>query len=203
MRGSTDWIQTYTGRQFWPLEPRAEDVCLEDIAHALSNMCRFTGHCKEFYSVAQHAVLVSYEVESRMLTRLKREMKLTSDEAQRRGARMLALWGLHHDDSEAYICDVSRPLKRTPNFGELYKLHEAKLMAVICEHFGLPPNEPPIVKECDTVLLLTEQRDLMGRQAKPWKDQAEPLPEKINGWHPATAKAHFLLRHQELTQGKN
>lgn len=54
-----DWIQTFTGRRFWPLDPRPEDVCIEDIAHALSLKCRFGGHCTRFYSVAEHSVHVS------------------------------------------------------------------------------------------------------------------------------------------------
>ena len=54
-----DFIQTYSGIEFYPLDPRIEEVKLLDIAHALSNICRFTGHCNEFYSVAQHSVLVS------------------------------------------------------------------------------------------------------------------------------------------------
>ena len=75
-----DWIQTYLGIQFWPLDPRPEEVMLFDIAHSLSNMCRFTGHCREFYSVAQHSVIVSQNV-----------------------PREDAAWGLLHDASEAYM----------------------------------------------------------------------------------------------------
>src|ERR1700693_75116 len=57
-----DWIQTFTGRQFWPLDPRPEEVCIEDIAHGLSNECRFAGQCRSFYSVAQHSVLCARNV---------------------------------------------------------------------------------------------------------------------------------------------
>jgi hypothetical protein len=156
MRGNTDWIQTYSGGQFWPLDPRAEEVEIADIAHALSNMCRFTGHVKEFYSVAQHSVLVAELVPT--------EHKL---------------WALLHDASEAYLHDLPRPLKRSQPFGALYKGHEARLMEVICEKFGLPAEEPPCVKDADTRLLMTERRDLMGREVEPWKDQAEPIAQLI------------------------
>lgn len=176
---TTDWIQTYSGRQFWPLEPRAEEVEIADIAHALSNMCRFTGHVKEFYSVAQHSVLVA---------------RIVPDE--------LKLWALLHDASEAYIHDLPRPLKRSSPFGDLYKQHETRLMDVVCERFGLPiggghrwdshSGMPYVVKEADNILLMTEQRDLMGRQVKPWADQAQPLPETIRGWSPKSAKQLFL-----------
>ena len=175
MRGTTDWIQTYTGRMFWPLEPLADEVSIDDIAHALSQMCRFTGHCAQFYSVAEHSVRVSFIVP-------------IED----------AMWALLHDASEAYLHDLPRPLKRAPVFGELYKQHEARLMAVICEHFGLPAAEPPSVKEADTVLLITERRDLMAREPEPWKDQAEPLREVIHPWHPAVAKKKFINRFKQL-----
>jgi hypothetical protein len=59
-----NWIQTFTGRQYWPLDPREGDVYIEDIAHALSLQCRFTGHCRSFYSVAEHCVRVSHVVPS-------------------------------------------------------------------------------------------------------------------------------------------
>ncbi len=86
-----DYIATYTGKQFYPLDPRPEDVCLEDIAHSLSNLCRFTGHTDtdRFYSVAQHSVICS---------------TIVAPEA--------ALLALLHDAAEAYLGDISRPLKR-------------------------------------------------------------------------------------------
>jgi len=54
-----DWIQMNNGKPFWPLDPRLSEITLEDIARSLSMQCRWNGHCKEFYSVAQHCVLVS------------------------------------------------------------------------------------------------------------------------------------------------
>src|SRR5258708_302056 len=83
-----NWMQTYTGRAYWPADPRAEDVCIEDIAHALSLLCRYTGHCKRFYSVAEHSILISQVVPPEY-----------------------AFFGLMHDAQEAYINDLARPIK--------------------------------------------------------------------------------------------
>src|SRR5208282_6622849 len=91
MANDRAWIRTFSGGRFYVLEPRVEDVRIEDIAHALSMQCRFTGHVREFYSVAEHSVWVS-----------------------RYSHREDALWGLLHDASESYIGDMSTPLKLQP-----------------------------------------------------------------------------------------
>ena len=97
MKHSNTWFLTTTGRQFWPASPDPEQIQIEDIAHALSNLCRFGGHTREFYSVAQHSVLVSQNV---------------PDD--------LRLVGLMHDATEAYCGDMIRPLKNVlPEFKEL------------------------------------------------------------------------------------
>lgn len=190
MRG-LDWIQTYTGRAFWPLDPRPGDVCIEDIAHALSNLCRYTGHCKEFYSVAQHSVLVSEYIEQ--VGPSVKEMP------------HLHLWALLHDASEAYLHDLPRPLKHAPGFGDLYRKYETALMRVICQHFGLDPKEPGEVREADTVLLMTEVRDLLGEKPMPWKDPvngagftAQPMDRHIFPWIPSVAEKIFLSRFEMI-----
>jgi len=94
-RNDDEWIQTYTGKKFWAFDAAIADICIEDIAHALAMRCRFGCHCKEFYSVAQHSVIVSHH--------LPPELKL---------------WGLLHDATEAYLPDVPRPQK-----GRLYVGH--------------------------------------------------------------------------------
>ncbi len=83
-----DWMQTCSGLKIWPMDPRPEEICLNDIAHALSMICRFSGHTKKFYSVAEHSVFVSHHVKSEN-----------------------AIYGLLHDSSEAYISDIIRPVK--------------------------------------------------------------------------------------------
>ena len=171
---NADWIQTYSGRRFNPLNPYPDAIVIQDIAHALSMMCRFTGHCKKFYSVAQHSVLVSYICDSED-----------------------ALWGLLHDASEAYLTDVPRPLKRSGQF-EVYKKFEAQMQKAICTRFDLPLEEPPSVKKADTLLLATEARDLMSPLHPDWRNMVDPLPFKIEPWEHDKAKDMFMKRFFEL-----
>lgn len=178
MSSSSSWMQTYSGRQFWPLEPKAEHLAIEDIAHSLANQCRFAGHTTRFYSVAQHSVLVSQAV---------------SEES--------ALWGLLHDASEAYLVDFPRPLKYDGEFRERYKFFEGELMAVICEKYKLPIDMPADVKQADEVLLATEKRDLMASEPAPWSWLPAPQPRVIIPWPPTVAKAAFMARFEELTVG--
>lgn len=173
----TDWIQTYTGKQFWPLEPRPEDVDIADIAHALSNLCRYGGHVERFYSVAQHSWLVSQVVPPE-----------------------LALYGLLHDASEAYLIDVPRPIKHGAGM-ELYRAAEKNLQAIIYQSFGLDPIEPDAIKTADNQLLRTEQRDLMKPPPAKWKDyRVGALPMRIDPWMPRGAEISFMHRFNELTR---
>lgn len=167
-----DWMQTVTGRQFWPLDPRPEDIFIEDIAHALSMMCRFGGHCQRFYSVAEHSVLVSENVPPQD-----------------------ALWALLHDASEAYIADIVRPAKR---FIDGYKQMEANIMAAVCGAFDLPYAEPPSVKRADNAILADEAAQIMGARPKYWILPEPPLGIQIVGLSPADAKKAFLARYHAL-----
>jgi len=162
------WIQTYSGQRFTPLNPKPETIVIQDIARALSMQCRFNGHVKEFYSVAQHSVLVSY----------------LCDWKDR-------LWGLLHDAGEAYISDFSRPLKYSGKF-ENYREVEAKLMAAICIRFSLPKEEPESVKLADKLLLATEGRDILNCKRTDWFNK-EPTPFKISPLSPADVKYYFLV----------
>lgn len=173
-RPDDQWIQTYTGRRFWPLDPLPEDIVLEDIAHALSMKCRFTGHTQWFYSVAQHSVFVSMIV------------------PQEHRA-----YALLHDAAEAYLPDVARPVKRQlAGFAEI----EERLMQCICERFRLPwpvpENADLAVKNADLVLLETERRDVMGPNADGWSwrstEHVKPLEERIIKWSDQAARVIFL-----------
>ena len=174
-RSDHDWIQTFRGRQFWPLAPRAGEVFLDDIAHHLAHQCRFTGAVRVFYSVAQHSVLVSLQA------------PVGAD----------PLWGLLHDAAEAYLVDVARPVKHSPAFAT-YREAEARLMGVICDRFGLPQEEPAWVKLADNALLMTERRDLMAPPPRPWSPGPAPLADLIEPWSPYLAEARFLARFAEL-----
>lgn len=169
------WIQTYSGRKFSPLDPYPDAIVIIDIAHSLSMQCRFTGHTKSFYSVAQHSVLVSYICDS-------------AD----------ALWGLLHDASEAYLTDVPRPLKRSGKF-DAYLEFEKNMQNAVCTRFNLPLVEPPSVKIADTILLATEARDLMAPLHSDWVLPVQPLPFKIESVGPQEAKNMFMRRFFELT----
>lgn len=116
-------------------EPTLDMICIEDIAHALSNQCRFGGHLPEFYSVAQHSFICSQKV---------------GDEYK--------LQALLHDASEAYLLDIPRPIKqRLRNYKEI----EEKLMTLIGEKFGVKyPLEKP-VKQIDNELLEFEWNHIM------------------------------------------
>lgn len=172
---TTDYIATYTGLAFWPLEPEVDDIRIEDIAHSLALQCRWNGHCKSFYSVAEHSVRVSWVVPPED-----------------------APWGLMHDAGESLLSDWPRPLKRSGDAGPHFLRYEHQLMNAMCKRFGLPEKEPASVKIADNVLLLTEQRDLVGPQIVPWPESAERLPEKIVPWPWDVAEIRFLQRFREL-----
>lgn len=171
-----DWIETFLGWRFWPLDPWASSISIIDIAHALSNQCRFAGHVREFYSVAQHSVHVSELV-----------------------PKHLALEGLLHDASEAYLVDVPKPLKALPEMAA-YREAEQRVMIAVERRFRLTSCEHPDVKRADAALLITEARSLMARMVPDWTAEiALPAADIfIEPWTPRFAKETFLARFEEL-----
>jgi 5'-nucleotidase len=165
------WMHTYTGKRFYPLTPRLEDVDLRDIAHALSMICRFGGHCETHYSVAQHSVLVS----------------MHCDEAS---------WGLLHDAAEAYVGDLIRPIKHQMGM-ERYRQAEDRVMNVICTRFGLPLRMPQSVKLADRIVLATEGRDVRSLAGLDG-ELPGPLLDKIVPWTARHAEWAFLDRAKQL-----
>lgn len=214
---------TASGYPFWSLDPRPEDIRIEDIAAHLSRICRFGGALKEkafnaagsyefieIYSVAQHSVLVSQRV-----------------------PQEFALEALLHDAAEAYVGDMVKPVKAslTPHWGDVWKLClygtslapadvekfygaltkviptydkvEAKIDAVIRAKYGLPAKMSEAVKTADYEAVLTEHRDLhIDRGLVDWGvAKREPWPERIVPVLPSAARKMFLDRFDELYKG--
>lgn len=172
------WIQTFSGRKFHPLSPDPEQIVIEDIAHALSNLCRFAGHVRKFYSVAQHSVLVS--------------LHCYPDNA---------LAGLLHDASEAYLLDMPRPLKQHGDFG-WYRAYEDNLMLKIEEKYGFSALLKDI-HDADMRVFAAECRDLMSPLHPEFEvGPFEPIEARIKPLSPKVAKQMFLERFTQLTEGK-
>lgn len=183
------WIQTYTGRQFYPLAPKPADVDTRDVAHALALVCRFTGHVRRFYSVAEHSVRVSFLAE-----------QLAQQNGHDAGTALhIARRGLLHDASEAYLCDVASPLKRSPGF-EAYRDAEREVQKAILAACGMAPHadEPAEVKFADLLMLSTEKAELLGPEPAPWGELPAPLPRQNLGWDPVFAEGQFLFRFRDL-----
>jgi uncharacterized protein len=175
------YMCTYTGKEFYPLDPNIEAINITDIGHALSNCCRFTGHVKQFYSVAQHSVIVS---------------QLCNPEN--------ALCGLLHDASEAYLSDIARPVKYTEAM-EGYRQIEHGLEQAICSKFNLPFPMPKDVKAADDMALMAEAFVLF-TPTPTWVFQrlsgvglTKPTYKLESCWTPPIAKALFMRRFYELS----
>lgn len=145
------WIQSYTGKAVDVFDLQPEQVDVIDIAHALSNLCRYTGHVREFYSVATHSLAV---------------MKLT--EMMGHGPEM-QLWALLHDAGEAYMADVAAPLKRHPIF-EGYRKLEAENDRRIRQRFniGLEESQLTLIRTFDMAMLTPERTALMTEPPRDW-----------------------------------
>lgn len=171
------WIQSYGGRAIDPFNLTESDVEIEDISHALANLCRFGGHSRHFYSVAQHCTIVSQIVPAR-----------------------LSLAGLLHDADEAYVVDLPAPLKvRFPEYRELCD----KVQRVINRRFGitLTDDDRRIIKDADNTALATEARDLLqGGPLGNWHEKyGMPLHTRVLPQAPTAAKAVFMMRYRLLT----
>lgn len=169
------WIMTVEGTTFNFEHPELSTYTIESIAHALSNVCRYAGHCRYFYSVAQHSVYVSFHV--------------PPDQA---------LAALLHDAAEAFIHDISRPLKAMlPD----YRVIEKRVEHSIFDHFGVPRELTPEIHHADHVMLATEKRDLMPLTTL-WHVPVEILPDPcpIRPWSPDMAKIEFLTRYHDLVR---
>lgn len=169
-------IETYTGNVVEPLRLLARDVELEDIAHALSLLCRYNGHSARFYSVAEHSVHCAREA------------------LERGYGRAIARWALLHDAGEAYLADVAAPLKpEFPGFSVL----EDRVMKAVVRRFRLTPwDEPPVVKNLDRDMLVTEASFLLrsggAHLGEEYTKGASKLRREIHCWDPVESKEKFL-----------
>jgi hypothetical protein len=168
------WLQTFTGRYFYPTAPCPDDVDIRDIAHALSQICRYAGHTSEFYSVAEHSWLVSTMVPEEY-----------------------ALHALLHDAAEAYCQDLPSSVKQAL---PAYKEMEDQIQRAIWYKFNLYPEEPRIVKQADLDILYTEKDRVLGN-TPPWTQipGTKRAGLRLECWQPKAAEYAFLTRFERLT----
>lgn len=183
------WIQTYGGRRYWPLDPSPAEVEVEDIAHHLAMLCRFTGACRRFYSVAEHSVKVSYVA------------SVTFGDN-----KPLLLRALLHDAAEAYCNDIARPVKR--EIVGYDDIEEANQMA-IHDRLGIPwvdDHADRTIKQADNAMLVAEQAAFMAPCDHRWRPENVPptmqeAAHEVIGsdeWDWRKAQAMFMQRFDEL-----
>jgi hypothetical protein len=169
-------MQTFNGKPFWPLDPRPEDLDIENIAHGLSQTCRYNGQTRFHYSVAQHSVLVAAYVEPKN-----------------------RLWAVLHDAPEACgINDIIRPVKARLHG---YDPIETAIMRAVCIRFNLPLDMPEDVRRIDDAICTNEKAALFG---PPAFEPENMLPAlrccQIKQITMQQAKRDFLELFYELTR---
>jgi hypothetical protein len=190
-RAEMDWMQTFSGRAFYPLDPRPEDIDINDIAIGLARECRFSGQCRAYYTVAEHSVLVSYDIEERY-----------------------ALEGLLHDAAEAYLRDLTAPVKRALRVIESgrggsatgrssYDQLEDAVCRAISARFGLLYPFPDAVKVSDQRVLLAEYRDALDPPPRPRKEMGAPSSCRVLGLNPQAARQNFLDRFADIMKQRS
>lgn len=185
-----NWMLTASGRQYWPADPRPEEIFIEDVAAHLAKLCRFTGACRDFYSVAEHSVHVARLVQKRFC-----------------GKHWIVKCALIHDGTEAYLNDMNRPTKRGPNMGG-YRTLEDLNWAAFAKRFDLPLMMPDEVHQADHEMLFHEAAALM----PPMPDHIREAwgmglerpkvlqPEMIQCWSWRQARQEFLNLYEEQTR---
>lgn len=176
---SNGYIETYSGKKFYPLNPFNSEIDIIDIAHALSLLCRYNGHTKVFYSVAEHSILLS-EYTEKILKRNPRDVQ----------------FALLHDAGEAYTSDIPTPLKKElPEFKNM----ESVIDAAVLYHFNLPSAKPNWLKDIDTRIIRDERMTFMSRSNNIWfVDELKPLDIKFKFMTPEIAEFIFLEEFSRL-----
>lgn len=192
---STHEVETFTGQFVDTKHPQPDTIVLEDIAHALAATCRYGGHCQRFYSVAEHAVFCSVRVERKGYN------------------KAMQMAALHHDDAEAYLGDIPRPMKSL--LGKTYRTLTNRMDIAIGIALGINDADfhAPVVKDADNWALFVEARHLLPSQGRHWfnGDQGaatwglERQPARIvvpDYWHgglsPEDARDLYIQRHNAL-----
>lgn len=168
------YITLYSGGKFYPADCRIDQATVTDIAHALALNCRYNGHVADFYSVAEHCVLVSQLVPEKY-----------------------ALWGLLHDVTEAFVPDIPRPLKP---YIHGFQQFEDQIMEQVALRWDLPKEIPPEVKHIDRNIVRTEAEALFS-DPPDWLEFYDVVcsPDRVLGLSPKAAERLWLARYQEIT----
>ncbi|MFW7355994.1 MAG: hypothetical protein ACODTL_08615 [Brucella sp.] len=167
-------IMLASGNWFDLLDPWSSEFTIEDIAHGLANICRYAGQCSRFYSVAEHSIHVSESVE---------EFKLEA---------------LLHDATEAFLGDITRPLKKLlPQYQEIEKSVEDAIFA----RFGLEKSSKAVVKAADLRVLAAEQRQVMPAGTDYWAagSGVQRADIRIEFLSPSVARERFMASYTILT----
>ena len=175
-----NYIEVYGGGKFDWDDILSNKANINVIAHSLSYQCRYAGHCKEFYSVAEHSILMARAI------------------LRDTGNPTLAYEALMHDATEAYVCDIPRPMKALlPKYQEL----EAEVHKVISRDFGVPEVMTKVVKEYDSRIVKDERAAVMCRSNNVWFiDSLKSLNVEIKFLQPRYAKTEFLNMYDDLTR---
>ena len=175
-RPEIGYITTFTGKVVFFEDPDPESIDIRDIAHALSQQCRFAGHTRRFLSVAEHSILVSLQCGE------------------------YALEGLFHDASEAYMVDMPTPIKRKMSN---YKDYENRLMKAIFTKFNLQYPLPQIVHDADTAQLVKEARALV--TLSDWTDEYVLKMSGLEPYciRSEDAETQFLRMFNKLMEARN
>lgn len=188
----TVYARVHSGRVWHFYHPDPEAVTLLDVAHHLAHKTRWFGALRVIYTVAQHAVLVSREV----------ERVLRAQNAAPETVRQAALTGLHHDDDEAFLPDISAPLKAS--LAGWHMLEQSN-RAAIWAGLGVRPTAWDVVNMVDRRIREDEVRCLAAEDyrvlwdAASQNDGATPLGIEIEAWDPIHARTAFINRHMQLT----
>ena len=174
-----DFMQVFSGRKYWPMDPRPHEVHIEDIAHSLAMQARYAGHCIKFYSVAEHSVLIARHLAAKH-------------------APEVALAGLLHDAPEAYCVDIPRPLKP---YLTNYRAIEQDNWLAIAARFGLSKELPREVHDADNRIIADE---LVNLREMPWHARyaGKELGVKLRYWSPEEAELEFLATFDALMAGR-